>query len=84
MKCIINHLYIAVLSIRIALANCFILQPTVLAAGKQAPRAGNIGHITRIANKLVHLAHSRSLILTCLQVSCEYHIYSIRKASSFL
>ncbi|BAT91970.1 hypothetical protein LR48_Vigan05g178500 [Vigna angularis] len=46
--------------------------PTVLAAGKQAPRAGNIGHITRIANKLVHLAHSRSLILTCLQENSEW------------
>ncbi|ESW22356.2 hypothetical protein PHAVU_005G134600 [Phaseolus vulgaris] len=47
--------------------------PTVLAAGKQAPRAGNIGHITRIINKLVHLAHNRSLILTCLQENSEWN-----------
>ncbi|KAJ1425956.1 SIT4 phosphatase-associated protein family [Sesbania bispinosa] len=46
--------------------------PTVPAAGKQAPRAGNIGHITRIVNKLVHLAHNRSHILTCLQENSEW------------
>ncbi|CAJ1955949.1 unnamed protein product [Sphenostylis stenocarpa] len=47
--------------------------PTVVAAGKQAPRAGNIGHITRIVNKLVQLAHSRSLVLTCLQENSEWN-----------
>ncbi|KAG4968478.1 hypothetical protein JHK87_034129 [Glycine soja] len=47
--------------------------PTVPAAGKQAPRAGNIGHITRIVNKLVHLAHNRNLILTCLQENSEWN-----------
>eukprot|EP00256_Glycine_max_P066379 XP_025980974.1 serine/threonine-protein phosphatase 6 regulatory subunit 3-B isoform X2 [Glycine max] len=47
--------------------------PTVTAAGKQAPRAGNIGHITRIVNKLVHLAHNRNLILTCLQENSEWN-----------
>ncbi|XP_004487102.1 uncharacterized protein [Cicer arietinum] len=47
--------------------------PTVPAAGKQTPRAGNIGHITRIVNKLVHLAHSRSHILTCLQENSEWN-----------
>ncbi|KAH0942684.1 hypothetical protein HID58_002321, partial [Brassica napus] len=29
-------------------------QPTIPAAGKQAPRVGNIGHISRISNKLEH------------------------------
>ncbi|XP_061376646.1 uncharacterized protein LOC133318639 isoform X1 [Gastrolobium bilobum] len=48
-------------------------QPTVPAAGKQAPRAGNIGHITRIVNKLVHLAHSRSHIMACLQENSEWN-----------
>ncbi|XP_020202342.1 serine/threonine-protein phosphatase 6 regulatory subunit 3 isoform X2 [Cajanus cajan] len=47
--------------------------PTVPAAGKQAPRAGNIGHITRIVNKLVHLAHNRSHILTYLQENSEWN-----------
>ncbi|KAG4385844.1 hypothetical protein GLYMA_12G174000v4 [Glycine max] len=47
--------------------------PTVPAAGKQVPRAGNIGHITRIVNKLVHLAHNRNLILTCLQENSEWN-----------
>ncbi|XP_027342210.1 serine/threonine-protein phosphatase 6 regulatory subunit 3-like isoform X2 [Abrus precatorius] len=47
--------------------------PTVPAAGKQAPRAGYIGHITRIVNKLVHLAHNRSHILTCLQENSEWN-----------
>ncbi|MCS4558857.1 SAPS family protein, partial [Shewanella sp. C32] len=35
--------------------------------------AGNIGHITRIVNKLVHLAHNRNLILTCLQENSEWN-----------
>ncbi|CAJ2660694.1 unnamed protein product [Trifolium pratense] len=47
--------------------------PTVPAAGKQAPRAGNIGHITRIVNKLIHLAHSRSHILTCIQENSDWN-----------
>ncbi|KAL2332035.1 hypothetical protein Fmac_019616 [Flemingia macrophylla] len=47
--------------------------PTVPAAGKQAPRAGNIGHITRIVNKLVHLAPNRTHILTCLQENSEWN-----------
>ncbi|XP_019413562.1 PREDICTED: serine/threonine-protein phosphatase 6 regulatory subunit 3-like isoform X2 [Lupinus angustifolius] len=48
-------------------------QPTVAAAGKRAPRAGNIGHITQIVNKLVHLAHNRSHILACLQENSEWN-----------
>ncbi|KAE9620558.1 putative SIT4 phosphatase-associated protein family [Lupinus albus] len=48
-------------------------QPTVGAAGKRAPRAGNIGHITRIVNKLVHLAHNQSHILACLQENSEWN-----------
>lgn len=43
-------------------------QPTLPAAGKHAPRAGNIGHITRISNKLVQLGGSNSCIQTRLQV----------------
>ncbi|GLU02494.1 hypothetical protein SLE2022_197430 [Rubroshorea leprosula] len=48
-------------------------QPTLPAAGKCAPRAGNIGHITRIANKLVQVASSNSRIQTCLQENSEWN-----------
>ncbi|MBA0669181.1 hypothetical protein Goklo_002027, partial [Gossypium klotzschianum] len=41
--------------------------PTLPAAGKHAPRAGNIGHITRISNKLVQLGSSNSCIQAYLQ-----------------
>ncbi|XP_015952402.1 uncharacterized protein LOC107476965 [Arachis duranensis] len=47
--------------------------PTVPAAGKRAPRVGNIGHITRIVNKLVHLAHNRGQLLTFLQQNSEWN-----------
>lgn len=77
MQCIIFHPYTSTEYIR---TSCVIFQPTVPAAGKQAPRAGNIGHITRIVNKLVHLAHNRSHILTCLQVSYVGCVSSKKKA----
>ncbi|OIW08560.1 hypothetical protein TanjilG_03236 [Lupinus angustifolius] len=48
-------------------------QPTVAAARKRVPRAGNIGHITQIVNKLVHLAHNQSHILECLQENSEWN-----------
>jgi hypothetical protein len=35
-------------------------------------RVKNIGHITQIANKLIHLAHNQSHILVRLQVSFLY------------
>ncbi|CDY48149.1 BnaCnng15910D [Brassica napus] len=41
-------------------------QPTIPAAGKQAPRVGNIGHISRISNKLVQLSTNNNLIKTFL------------------
>ncbi|MED6155840.1 hypothetical protein PIB30_009048 [Stylosanthes scabra] len=47
--------------------------PTAPATGKRAPRAGNIGHITRVANKLIHLSHSRSNILSRLQENNEWN-----------
>ncbi|KAK2388309.1 SIT4 phosphatase-associated family protein [Trifolium repens] len=46
-------------------ANC--IGRTVPAAGKRATRVRNIGHITQIANKLIHLAHNQSHILSHLQ-----------------
>ncbi|RYR42887.1 hypothetical protein Ahy_A08g039323 isoform B [Arachis hypogaea] len=48
--------------------------PTVPATGKRAPRVGNIGHITRVANKLIHLSHNRSNILSCLQVGYVFFL----------
>ncbi|XP_010541326.1 PREDICTED: serine/threonine-protein phosphatase 6 regulatory subunit 3-like isoform X2 [Tarenaya hassleriana] len=46
--------------------------PTLPAVGRQAPRVGNIGHITRIANKLVHLSTSNSQIKSFLQDNNEW------------
>ncbi|KAK7261347.1 hypothetical protein RIF29_27656 [Crotalaria pallida] len=48
-------------------------QLTVPAAGKRAPRTGNLGHITRILNRLVQLAHNRSHILTYLEENSEWN-----------
>uniref|UniRef100_A0A2P2MGJ1 Serine/threonine-protein phosphatase 6 regulatory subunit 3 n=1 Tax=Rhizophora mucronata TaxID=61149 RepID=A0A2P2MGJ1_RHIMU len=48
-------------------------QPTFPAAGKRAPRVGNIGHITRISNKLVQLANSNSHIQKYLQENFEWN-----------
>ncbi|XWS74289.1 hypothetical protein CRYUN_Cryun02cG0202300 [Craigia yunnanensis] len=48
-------------------------QLTLPAAGKRAPRAGNIGHITRISNKLVQLGSSSSHIQACLQENSEWN-----------
>ncbi|KAJ7981005.1 Serine/threonine-protein phosphatase 6 regulatory subunit 3 [Quillaja saponaria] len=48
-------------------------QPTLPASGKRAPRAGNLGHITRIANKLVQLANGQSRIQTRLQENSEWN-----------
>lgn len=44
------------------------MQPTLAAAGKQAPRVGNVGHITRISNKLVQLSTNSNQIKTLLEV----------------
>ncbi|KAK8544955.1 hypothetical protein V6N13_066268 [Hibiscus sabdariffa] len=47
--------------------------PTLPAAGKYAPRAGNIGHITRISNKLMQLGSSNSSIQACLQENSKWN-----------
>ncbi|CAL8999539.1 unnamed protein product [Prunus brigantina] len=47
-------------------------KPTVPAAGKSAPRAGNLGHITRISNKLIQLGNSQSRVKACLQEHSEW------------
>ncbi|XP_054815889.1 uncharacterized protein LOC129315834 isoform X2 [Prosopis cineraria] len=48
-------------------------QPTVAASGTRTPRAGNIGHITRFANKLVNLAYNQSRIQAFLQKDSEWN-----------
>ncbi|KAJ8751607.1 hypothetical protein K2173_016858 [Erythroxylum novogranatense] len=47
-------------------------QPTLPTPGKRAPRAGSIGHITRISNKLVQLANSNIRIQKYLQENDEW------------
>ncbi|KAJ0248279.1 SIT4 phosphatase-associated family protein [Hirschfeldia incana] len=47
-------------------------QPTIPAAGKQAPRVGNIGHISRISNKLVQLSTNSNPIKTLLEEHSEW------------
>ena len=50
------------------IVNILIMQPTLPAAGKQTPRAGNLGHITRISNKLAQLGNNDIRIQAFLQV----------------
>ncbi|XP_059300450.1 uncharacterized protein LOC132052783 [Lycium ferocissimum] len=47
-------------------------QPTFPATGKQAPRVGNIGHLTRIANKLVQLGSNDNRIREHLEKNMEW------------
>ena len=47
---------------------CIGLQPTLPAADKKQPKAGNLGHITRIANKIVQIGQGKKSIQTHIQV----------------
>lgn len=47
-------------------------KPTVLAQERSPPRIGNIGHLTRIANKLVQAANTCGIIQTHLQENSEW------------
>ncbi|KAF8395000.1 hypothetical protein HHK36_018939 [Tetracentron sinense] len=47
-------------------------QRTLPAAGRQAPRSGNLGHITRISNKLVQLGNGNSHIQAYLQENNDW------------
>ncbi|CAA0832289.1 SIT4 phosphatase-associated family protein [Striga hermonthica] len=47
-------------------------KPTIAAEGRSPPRIGNIGHLTRIANKLVQLGNSNSEIHTVLQGNSDW------------
>ncbi|GAA0146212.1 phosphatase modulator [Lithospermum erythrorhizon] len=47
-------------------------KPTASIGGKLPPRIGNIGHLTRIANKLVQLGNNNSDIQAYLQANNEW------------
>ncbi|KAJ9558882.1 hypothetical protein OSB04_013496 [Centaurea solstitialis] len=47
--------------------------PTLPAAGRNAPRAGNIGHVTRIANKIMQLGNNDSRIQMHIQENTEWN-----------
>nr|GMD22630.1 serine/threonine-protein phosphatase 6 regulatory subunit 3-like isoform X3 [Ipomoea batatas] len=59
-------------------------QPTKPAAGKQAPRKGNIGHITRICNKLGQLGNTDSRIRVHLENTewSEWHATILQDRNS--
>nr|XP_043625504.1 serine/threonine-protein phosphatase 6 regulatory subunit 3-like isoform X2 [Erigeron canadensis] len=48
-------------------------QPTLPAAEKNAPRVGNLGHVTRIANKITQLGNTDSCIQKQIQESSEWN-----------
>ncbi|KAK1373602.1 serine/threonine-protein phosphatase 6 regulatory subunit 3-like [Heracleum sosnowskyi] len=47
-------------------------QPTLPASGRRAPRIGNLGHITRISNKLLQLGNTDSRIQAHLQGNSDW------------
>ncbi|XP_021836867.1 uncharacterized protein [Spinacia oleracea] len=47
--------------------------PTISAVDKSPPRAGNVGHITRIANKIVQLGQGNRSIQTYIQENGEWN-----------
>ncbi|PIN22429.1 SAP family cell cycle dependent phosphatase-associated protein [Handroanthus impetiginosus] len=47
-------------------------KPTVAAEGRSPPRIGNIGHLTRIANKIIQLGNSDSEIQIFLQENDDW------------
>uniref|UniRef100_A0A7N0VE75 SIT4 phosphatase-associated family protein n=1 Tax=Kalanchoe fedtschenkoi TaxID=63787 RepID=A0A7N0VE75_KALFE len=52
-------------------------KPTLPTSGKQAPRAGNIGHITRISNKLVQMGSNSRHITACLLDHNEWNEWQV-------
>ncbi|XP_057971323.1 uncharacterized protein LOC131160044 [Malania oleifera] len=47
-------------------------KPTVPAEGRPPPKIGNLGHLTQISNKLVHLGNNNSEIQAYLQENSEW------------
>ncbi|KAL8115512.1 uncharacterized protein LOC141668383 [Apium graveolens] len=52
-------------------------QPTIAAAGRCGPRLGNLGHITRISNKLVQLGKTDSRIQVHLQDNSKWDDWQV-------
>ncbi|KAL9998694.1 putative SIT4 phosphatase-associated protein family [Helianthus debilis subsp. tardiflorus] len=48
-------------------------QPTISASGRNAPRVGNIGHVTRIANKIMQLGNGDTRIQTHVKENSEWN-----------
>ncbi|XP_076938173.1 uncharacterized protein LOC143606219 [Bidens hawaiensis] len=48
-------------------------QPTLLAPGRKPPRLGNLGHIMRIANKIMQLTNTDTRIQIHVQESSEWN-----------
>ncbi|KAJ0704540.1 putative SIT4 phosphatase-associated protein family [Helianthus annuus] len=48
-------------------------QPTISASGRNAPRVGNIGHVTRIANKIMQLGNGDMRIQTHIKENSEWN-----------
>ncbi|KAJ0854900.1 putative SIT4 phosphatase-associated protein family [Helianthus annuus] len=48
-------------------------QPTISASGRNAPRVGNIGHVTRIANKITQLGNGDTRIQTHIKENSEWN-----------
>ncbi|XP_052291573.1 uncharacterized protein LOC102629725 isoform X1 [Citrus sinensis] len=56
-------------------------KPTVPAEGRLPPRIGNIGHLTRISNKLIQLGNNNSEIHAYLQENSEWNDWQINVLS---
>lgn len=51
----------------------FFVQPTTPADGSSPPKIGNLGHLTRISNKLIQIASTNNDIQACLQVDFIFY-----------
>ncbi|RZC76381.1 hypothetical protein C5167_000475 [Papaver somniferum] len=58
--------------------------PTSCSAGKQVPRTGNFGHITRISNSLIQLGNGSSRTQAYLQSSPEVHANTAETLSAII
>ncbi|XP_044496129.1 serine/threonine-protein phosphatase 6 regulatory subunit 3 isoform X2 [Mangifera indica] len=56
-------------------------KPTIPAEGRLLPRIGNLGHLTRISNKLVQLGNSNNEIQAYLQENSEWSDWQINVLS---
>ncbi|GAB4840672.1 hypothetical protein Ancab_021439 [Ancistrocladus abbreviatus] len=50
----------------------FFMQPTIALDGKLPPRIGNIGHISRMSNKIFHMGNTNGEIQAFLQENSEW------------